>query len=154
MDQYTTSIYQAHRSSFHFDLSNELLCLLTAELDAIQFDDAIDYMTVVGSCMGNSNEMGLQAISGPHASESKKTMIFFSLDAQPNPVEDVLTVTIENQSFLADRIEVYDMLGKKVKAFLGTTTDRIDMSGLPGGVYIVLIHFPGGELGKSKVYKL
>lgn len=66
----------------------------------------------------------------------------------PNPTNGVLNITSKTP---IDRIEIYSVLGKQV---LNTTTnlDRIDISNLGTGIYIIKAH-SNNELGIKRIIK-
>jgi len=65
----------------------------------------------------------------------------------PNPVEDVLRV---QSSENIDKLEVYNVLGKRVGS--STNSNTFDMSGLNSGIYILKIH-SGSVIASKKVIK-
>lgn len=66
----------------------------------------------------------------------------------PNPVNDSY-ITVET-SLTIDRMEMYNILGKRVGA--NTATNKFDMSNLRSGVYILKI-FSGESVSSQKVIK-
>jgi len=68
----------------------------------------------------------------------------------PNPVRDNLT--IEN-GFVIDKIIVLDIYGRQLKiVYPDDTMCRIDMSGLPAGIYLLRVE-AGGSVSTAKILK-
>ncbi len=70
--------------------------------------------------------------------------------AYPNPVKDILTVKLGLDYAPNQALNVFDASGKNV--FLDQTQNRIDMSSLPQGMYI-LRYFSGGNSRILKIVK-
>ncbi|MFN6379605.1 MAG: FG-GAP-like repeat-containing protein [Flavobacteriales bacterium] len=73
-----------------------------------------------------------------------------SFEIFPNPVEDVLTVSLENNNAPA-RVEIFDINGRLV---INQTlqSNQIDVSQLSGGIYTVKL-ISNNEVATKKVYK-
>ncbi len=70
----------------------------------------------------------------------------------PNPVQDVLNITLKNNANSIDLIEVYDALGKSMlrkKAITPINTDSIDLTQLASGLYFIEVT----TTNQSKVIK-
>ena len=67
------------------------------------------------------------------------------LSVYPNPVNSVLNI----QTSLDVLTEVYNALGHLIVS--GTKEKRIDLSGLPSGVYQVVINYNGRIINKKIV---
>jgi len=68
------------------------------------------------------------------------------LSIYPNPVQDLLNINTNNTKII--KIEIYDVLGKKVLVTTGDTT-QIDISNLDNGLYLVNIQTEQGVLVKK-----
>ena len=87
---------------------------------------------------------GSTSVDGP----ATTTAIF---GIRPNPVLDVLTVDLHATSSASARIEVLDLTGKVVLAeqarlLAGANTQRMDVSGLETGTYLVRVAGPQGTV--------
>lgn len=71
----------------------------------------------------------------------------FDFGLRPNPVYDILNVSLPEGSYL----EIYSMSGALVVA--RTTSNTIDVSGLPNGLYEVIFVYDGIAI-KKKIMKL
>ncbi|KOS06055.1 hypothetical protein AM493_08390 [Flavobacterium akiainvivens] len=66
----------------------------------------------------------------------------------PNPVNDVATITANGQEIKA--VSVTNTLGQVV---LTGATDRLDLSALQNGIYVVRVDFANGTTGVQKIVK-
>ena len=71
--------------------------------------------------------------------------VVVALKVYPNPVKDVLNITYNSA---IEKVEFYNVTGKKV---LTANTNKINVSGLPSGVYLVKIVTMDGKLSVKKV---
>ncbi len=69
----------------------------------------------------------------------------------PNPTSNAFSINVN-----VSQVEIYDLTGKRVKAFQGqfTQTDRFDISSLKSGVYLVKIENSNQQTLTSKLIKL
>lgn len=89
----------------------------------------------------------------------------FSLQAEfawtsiaPNPVESIAKVAFSSPAEASMTLTVFDLKGavrsqREVSAQAGSNVEELDLSGLPGGMYIVRLMAPQGRLDK-KIIKL
>lgn len=73
----------------------------------------------------------------------------------PQPVEDVLNITIKDQKNYYYEINIYDRFGRKKGFGNGNVTDKIkvDVSGFAEGVYVFYIAQAGGNTYRGKFLK-
>ena len=71
----------------------------------------------------------------------------FKIDVFPNPTNGVVTIASEE----ATRVEVMDASGRKVLTV--ENNNRIDLSNLPSGVYMLQITTPQGKALKRVIRK-
>lgn len=58
----------------------------------------------------------------------------------PNPTTGLLTISLGNQSIVAESIEVFDMLGKRVLTESGSDTNtQLDLTDLRKGIYLISV---------------
>jgi len=67
----------------------------------------------------------------------------------PNPVIDLLNIKSKEK---VEKVEVFDMLGKNLGTFRDNT-DKISLSGLKTGIYMVKITFEKGDFAVRKIQK-
>ena len=75
--------------------------------------------------------------------------------AYPNPIVGDVTVTVTGLRDVDELISVYHMTGKKVRSapVSRNGTQRLDVSGLPVGMYILEVASRGGEVRHIKMSK-
>ncbi len=80
---------------------------------------------------------------------------FSNLLIYPEPVEDILNITINGQKNYYYEINIYDRFGRKQGFSSGDVIDRItvNVSGLVEGVYVFYIAKSGGGVYKGKFLK-
>ncbi len=80
---------------------------------------------------------------------SENDIILSDVSIFPNPVDEQLSFTYTN-SIAEYHIDLYNILGKKIKTFMNMTTNTVDVSDISKGVYILkMIH-----LNEYKTFKL
>jgi hypothetical protein len=68
----------------------------------------------------------------------------YQISLYPNPMDNYVTVQVS--SSIADLIFcLYDIHGRKMLSEKITETTRLDVSGLPAGIYIYTLEYPGGR---------
>jgi hypothetical protein len=80
----------------------------------------------------------------------------FELSAYPNPVSDVLTVTLSGIEDVNGTLEMIDVLGKAVQchiSMVNNSTFNIQTSTLSSGVYFIRYKDDEGRTGMVKVVK-
>lgn len=80
---------------------------------------------------------------------------FSNLLIYPQPVEDVLTISIKDQKNYYYEINIYDRFGRKKGFGSGNAVDKInlDVSGFAEGVYVFYIVQGGGNSYRGKFLK-
>lgn len=129
-------------------LADQIHCYLEAEMNASITEE---FLNSIAECQGFGLDNGMQALL---VGNNNSTAYVHSLDANPNPVEDAVFISSEGEPLLADEIVIFDMQGRQVRTLSSQSTTRIDMQGLPTGVYMIITYYNNGEVGKSKVFKL
>jgi hypothetical protein len=127
-------IYLALRNSYDKSLKvykNETELYVLKEEGSI-YDNISDILVV------NRNGTGINNIEASNVS------------LYPNPVKDKLFIEPEAG---IDKIEIYDMLGKKVLTQIVNGKTEINVSHLPKGIYAVSILSEGKVVGNSKIVK-
>jgi hypothetical protein len=76
----------------------------------------------------------------------------------PNPVEDLINIKISN-TFSIEKIEVHNLISSKITEFKNlektiNSTQQIDVSKLPKGVYFFKIILENGNIVTEKILKL
>ena len=72
-----------------------------------------------------------------------------NLNLYPNPAKEVLFLKTQNKTA---KVEVFNLLGKRLSVFRGST-HKIPLSGLTPGVYIVKVTFEKGNFSIRKIQK-
>jgi subtilisin-like proprotein convertase family protein len=70
------------------------------------------------------------------------------LTLTPNPAKDQVWLQVANQPIPVEQVFLYNNLGQAVSAkiaTLGTGQINIDLSGLPAGMYVVIVHLASGR---------
>lgn len=78
-------------------------------------------------------------------SKSNEIIIF------PNPSADYFSIKPFNQN--VDRIEMYDVYGRKVKELRGVSNSRVNISNLRNGIYTILLFLEGELIATKKHIK-
>jgi PKD repeat protein len=76
------------------------------------------------------------------------------LKVYPNPAQEMLTVELENGISRQARIQLVDLFGKVVqeKDFSGKSSQKLDVSSYPAGIYMLMIKLDGEEYwGKVRI---
>ena len=66
----------------------------------------------------------------------------------PNPMTDYFQLEGNNENDVK-RLAVYNLIGRQVRSFDATIANRFDMSGLPGGIYLVGMIGADGDILKT-----
>ena len=80
-----------------------------------------------------------------NATLNTKTVNISQLKLFPNPVQDELTITLQNNVPLS-AYEIYDISGKKVMTSTLNPSNRIQVSGLSKGLYFIKVKAAKSEL--------
>ena len=106
-------------------------------------------------CTGTSNAITIapstQLQEGTTLNEGS-----FTISAYPNPVSDVLTVTISGIEEVKGTLEMIDVLGKAVQchiSMVNNSTFNIQTSTLSSGIYFIHYKDDAGRTGTLKVVK-
>jgi hypothetical protein len=103
------------------------------------YENLLDTLEV--SKMNNTFALALVAVnpgSVPDNPDSGKT--FFTI--RPNPTDGVFTLEMADpQRMSVIHVEIFDMMGKQLKKveFSGMSSYKFDLSGFPGGIYLIRI---------------
>lgn len=92
-------------------------------------------LTVVAWSELNSNFRDTVRFDMNTWSASATSVIKASFDVYPNPAKDFITINLLASG--SDEIKVYDILGNEVLSQNVYSGDRIDVSSLPKGIYIL-----------------
>jgi hypothetical protein len=97
---------------------------------------------------------GLLSSNGCGMSPSFEPINRQNLSILPNPVDDYLMVTIHQSGFEPQQYVVYDIIGKQILRghFEHTSTQRIDVSGLLSGAYVLQIEGKKGFLSQKSCF--
>lgn len=113
----------------------------------------IYYSVVAVSKLGlPSGASATVSIASPVAIEAEAPETFFRLDpVYPNPVREVATFSYEIQQHAEVRFVIYDVLGRRVSTLAegphapGRYQVRLEVAGMPGGVYIGVLESGGAR---------
>ena len=83
------------------------------------------------------------------ASLSTKDVLASSFKVYPNPVKDY--ITIESKSVKLSSVELYNILGAKVLGAKALTNNRLNVSGVAKGIYLLKINAEGASTTKKIV---
>jgi hypothetical protein len=67
-----------------------------------------------------------------------------SLKVYPNPANDFINIQFPNDHQHADEVSVHDLTGRLVLQEKGALSERVDVSSLPPGLYVVQARTSGG----------
>lgn len=97
----------------------------------------------------------------PAEEEEPRSGLFIELDSvYPNPFTDAVTVSVRAPALFRITVDVYDVLGRRVLAreLRGSETQRsehrLDLGGLPAGVYQVRVTSVTGQWASRSVTKV
>jgi len=74
----------------------------------------------------------------------------YEIDIYPNPVNDILTVSLNNAN--PSKIVLFDTLGRQIKKV--NNSDKISFSGLNSGVYFIKIYDENNNVATKKIIKM
>ena len=144
----------------------------TIYIDSISFGTTIERNFTEYKWMGNDmgmpilqvTEEGLlvtvayrDSIRNPITAIPETEMDGFSMNIYPNPASDMATISFSSKQTGMVNMAVFNMAGIKVKEVFngalqtGNHKIKIDIGGIPDGIYLVQIVLPGGVYCKKLV---
>jgi molybdopterin-binding protein len=117
---------------------------------------AFSFILFIGN-IKSINVFEIDSVSVPTAVDTVEvpTMItekyIENLKISPNPVNDYFYINIPNKYSM--NIDIYDLNGVKKKTLSGYSNNKVDISDLPKGVYIMSIIFDDKFILKQKIIK-
>ena len=97
--------------------------------------------TCSGSSLKRADDYGILVSDALSTTE----LTALQLKIYPNPVQDVLTITLENKASLS-AYAIYDISGKQVMTSILNPTNRIQVSGLSKGLYFIKVKAANSEM--------
>lgn len=88
------------------------------------------------------------SINDPQCFVSTSEEVVSALRVFPNPMTDYFQLEGNDANDVRNLV-VYNLVGRKVRIFDATNSNQFDMSGLPGGIYLVGIVGTEGEILKT-----
>ena len=105
--------------------------------------EVVIYVRSLNSIDGNT-EVFYDNISLQMAATASVDDVFASnLKIYPNPANDYLT--IESKNIKIESIEIYSLLGQKMKSDLQLKSNRLDVSDLSNGLYLLKVNSESGS---------
>lgn len=111
----------------------------------LTFNGAIDDLKIFNYVLSDSQITELYTTNTLSASSFNQNNLEAGL--YPNPVQDVLNISIENQ---IAKVEVYTIQGQKI---MESNSNEINMSALTSGIYLVKIIDENNAIATKKVVK-
>lgn len=109
-------------------------------------------MTSTGECFGLKDNELTFVLSTPEEGESASIVTEEDLVVFPNPAQSNVTVHLNGMHQEMERIALYDVMGKEVfnSGNILAKRQRVDVSSLPVGVYVLKV-WSNGEMLNKKV---
>jgi hypothetical protein len=85
-----------------------------------------------------------------HATSVNSTFSDAQFSIYPNPTGGVLFIDDVDSSI--SKVTIFDLTGKQVKLFESSLTNKIDLSNLANGLYIITVHV-GKDVFSRKLIK-
>ena len=111
----------------------------------VQTEEGVDYLLVIDEITGDAGNFTIEVTNQGTVSVQDISNTEFNI--YPNPTNGWVNL----DGFTADRIEVFDQLGRTVQTQV-QAGDGVDLTGLPAGVYILRMQ-AGDEMYSAKVVK-
>jgi len=103
------------------------------------FRFSVNFGGTTFNCVANSTDLFLLKLSpnglGTERNQTNNFSVF------PNPVNDILTLNFSDYNNAGLSVEVFNMLGQKIKTFkILNNTENLDLSDLTNGIYLLKIN--------------
>lgn len=99
--------------------------------------------------INGGNREGMMSVKGSCESLGIEQVDAFDFSYYPNPVKDYLTILSEIE---ISQVAIYNTSGRQIK-LQKTSTNKIDMSSLPSGIYLFKAQMKNGSIETFKIIK-
>ena len=104
---------------------------------------AVVYVRAPGAVDGNTEVFYDNFSLAPAATASVDDVFASNLKVYPNPANDVLT--IESKTVKIESVEIYSLLGQKMKSNIQLENNKFDVSDLSTGLYLLKVNATSGS---------